>query len=87
MVTLTGGLAGFGLLRLIVGDDGSARGRFLPDDVSFMTARTLANPRPIDLRPLMGEPNGPSRTTELSPVVLGDVAFSGSQHSSPCPGS
>jgi protein-L-isoaspartate O-methyltransferase len=42
--TVTGWFYSCGLARLTVGNDGSADGRFLTDDVSFMIARSQAAP-------------------------------------------
>lgn len=74
VLTVTGGLSGFGLVRLVVDDDGGAHGRILPDDASFMTARAEVMPSPAALKPAKA-PVSHSRDTSLAPEVLGDPDF------------
>ena len=75
VTTITGGLGGFGLVKLTVRDDGTAQGHVLPDHASFMTARAQATPRPTDLKTRQGKPTGPSRPVRVTPDVLRDRSF------------
>lgn len=74
VVTITGGLSGFGLLRLVVDDEGGASGQVLPDDASFMTARAEALPSPAALKSARAEASG-SRESQLDPEMLRDPDF------------
>ncbi|MGH3376948.1 MAG: methyltransferase domain-containing protein, partial [Actinoallomurus sp.] len=63
LTTLFGSLNAYGYVRLVVDDDGSARGRFLPGTVSFMPARAHV-PEPWTSLP---KQEGRSRRTTVRP--------------------
>jgi methyltransferase of ATP-grasp peptide maturase system len=69
VATLSGWMNGSGLAALTVAEDGTAHGRFLPDMVSFMSARAHAAP-PFD-RTLPGR-DGDSRAARYGADILDD---------------
>ena len=69
VATLSGWMNGSGLAALTVVEDGTAHGRFLPDMVSFMSARAHAAP-PFD-RTLPGR-DGDSRAARYGADILDD---------------
>ncbi|BCM71077.1 putative O-methyltransferase [Streptomyces sp. EAS-AB2608] len=71
LATITGWMHASGLARLTVGDDGTARGRFLDGTVSFMLARPQAPP-PLGMLPDFG--SGEERRARLAPTLLTDPA-------------
>lgn len=71
LTTLTGWMHASGLARLTVGDDGTARGRFLDGAVSFMLARPQAPP-PLGMLPDFS--TGEERPARLAPTVLTEPA-------------
>jgi methyltransferase of ATP-grasp peptide maturase system len=71
LTTLSGWLHGSGLVRLTVGDDGTAEGRFLPGTVSFMIARPQAAPALSGLSDILNGP-GDERPTRCGPEVMSD---------------
>ncbi|GLF94941.1 ATP-grasp peptide maturase system methyltransferase [Streptomyces yaizuensis] len=87
LTTLSGWLYGSGLVRLTVGDNNTAEGRFLPGTVSFMIARPQAAPglgdishqlrQPAEMRPAR---HGPEVLKEWVPRFLAQVAAPGAQY-------
>ncbi|MEV4383626.1 methyltransferase, partial [Streptosporangium sp. NPDC049644] len=67
---LSGWMGGAAFAHLTVADDGTASGRFLEDDVYFMTARPHGPP-PMS-SPLLGIGDG--RASRVDPRVLDDPA-------------
>ncbi|WP_242903117.1 ATP-grasp peptide maturase system methyltransferase [Actinomadura terrae] len=67
LTTVSGWLYGFGLLALQVTGNGYAEGRFLPDTVSFMPARTHAAPPPPTNLPA---PHGDTRPATYPASIL-----------------
>ncbi|KUF19602.1 ATP-grasp peptide maturase system methyltransferase [Streptomyces silvensis] len=66
--TLRGWMRSLGLVRLTVGDDNHARGRFLSGDPSFMIARQQDAPESLGMIP--GPDEGNTRTTPHGPALL-----------------
>lgn len=75
VTTITGALGAYGLIKLVVGDDGGATGHVLPDAASFMLARSQANPPPIGLKDRMGASHGAPQAARITPEALDDNAF------------
>ncbi|MBC2874915.1 MULTISPECIES: ATP-grasp peptide maturase system methyltransferase [Streptomyces] len=71
LTTMTGWLYGSGLVRLTVGEDCTAEGRFLPGTVSFMIARTQAPPALTGISELLAQ-GAVERPTRVGPAVLSD---------------
>ncbi|MCP9209234.1 ATP-grasp peptide maturase system methyltransferase [Streptomyces cucumeris] len=71
LATLSGWLYGSGLLRLTVGDDGTAEGTFLPGTVSFMIARPQAAPALSHVSDPLDQP-ADERPTRFGPEVLSE---------------
>ncbi|MFJ4683881.1 ATP-grasp peptide maturase system methyltransferase [Streptomyces sp. NPDC088789] len=67
VTTLNGWMAGSGLIRLTLDDEGMARGRFTGDQISYMLARPHERPP----RPTFYQRPGSVRQTEVSPDLLG----------------
>ncbi|MFI6796088.1 ATP-grasp peptide maturase system methyltransferase [Streptosporangium canum] len=67
---LSGWMGGSAFAHLTLGDDGTANGRFLKDDVSFMTARPHGPP-PMPSAYLV---TGDARESRVDPEVLDDPA-------------
>lgn len=66
------------LVRLTVGEEGTAHGRFRREAFSFMPLRSPGGPADIDTGPLSGEAvtaPGVTRETSLDPEVLDDASF------------
>lgn len=87
LTTLSGWLYGSGLVRLTVGDDGTAEGRFLPGTVSFMIARPQAAPVLGSVSDLLGQAAherparfGPEVLSEWTPQFLAQLAAPGAQY-------
>ncbi|MET9290969.1 ATP-grasp peptide maturase system methyltransferase [Streptomyces sp. NPDC003077] len=68
LTTLRGWMRSLGLVRLTVGHDGRAEGRFIDGDPSFMIARQ--QDAPASLGTIPAPDNGSSRTTPYGPGVL-----------------
>jgi methyltransferase of ATP-grasp peptide maturase system len=68
VTTLSGWMLASGLIRLVVDDEGVARGRFTGDNVSYMLARPHERPP----RPTYYPHPGAARTTPVDPAVLDD---------------
>ncbi|MEU0809224.1 ATP-grasp peptide maturase system methyltransferase [Streptomyces sp. NPDC005970] len=87
VTTLSGWLYGSGLVRLNVGDSGTAEGTFLPGTVSFMIARPQAA-RPLgDASVLLEQPAderparfGPDVLSEWTPQFIAQLAAPGAQY-------
>ncbi|WP_162606406.1 ATP-grasp peptide maturase system methyltransferase [Jiangella asiatica] len=75
VTALTGALGAYGLVRLVVNDDGGASGRVLPEAASFMLARSQANPQPIGIKERMGPSHRAPHPVRLTPGILDDNAF------------
>ncbi|WP_105968430.1 ATP-grasp peptide maturase system methyltransferase [Streptomyces geranii] len=66
--TISGWMLASGLIRLVLDDEGIARGRFVGDTVSFMSARPHERPP----RPTFYQHPGKTRRTRVSPGLLND---------------
>ncbi|MER7984170.1 ATP-grasp peptide maturase system methyltransferase [Streptomyces noursei] len=66
--TLSGWMLASGLIRLTLGDDGSATGRFTGDRISFMLARPHERPP----RPTFFRRDGATRRARVDPGLLDD---------------
>ncbi|MEV5507836.1 ATP-grasp peptide maturase system methyltransferase [Streptomyces orinoci] len=71
VTTVSGWLYGSGLVRLVVGEDGTAEGRFLPGTVSFMIARSHAAPALSGVSQILGQ-DADERPARYGPAVLSD---------------
>ncbi|EKX66613.1 methyltransferase domain-containing protein [Streptomyces ipomoeae] len=71
VTTVSGWLYGSGLVKLTVGDGGTAEGRFLPGTVSFMIARSHAAP-PLTGVPELLSQDAEERPAQVGPEVLAD---------------
>ncbi|WP_215456213.1 MULTISPECIES: ATP-grasp peptide maturase system methyltransferase [unclassified Streptomyces] len=71
VTTLSGWLYGSGLVRLTVGEGGTAEGRFLPGTVSFMIARPHAAPSLSGVADLVTG-GAYERPAQVGPEVLAD---------------
>ncbi|MQS39538.1 ATP-grasp peptide maturase system methyltransferase [Streptomyces katsurahamanus] len=87
LTTLSGWLYGSGLVRLTVGEDGTAEGTFLPGTVSFMIARPQAAPDLGDVSDLLKQPaderparHGPEVLRDWVPLFLAQLAAPGAQY-------
>jgi methyltransferase of ATP-grasp peptide maturase system len=69
IVTVMGWLPASGLVSLIAAGDGTARGRFLPGEVSFMPARAHAAPPFVSRLP---KQEGDERPARFGPEILDD---------------
>ncbi|MBT2386576.1 ATP-grasp peptide maturase system methyltransferase [Streptomyces sp. ISL-11] len=72
VTAVSGWLYGSGLVRLTVGDGGTATGPFLPGTVSFMIARPQAAPPPGNVSDLLEVSAADERRARYGPGVLGD---------------
>ncbi|MBC2874734.1 MULTISPECIES: ATP-grasp peptide maturase system methyltransferase [Streptomyces] len=83
LATLRGWMRSLGLVRLTVGRDGRAEGRFIDGDPSFMIARQQDGPTSLGVIP--AQDDGVSRGTPYGPDVLtsGDSGFM-AQLAMPC---
>lgn len=68
VTTLSGWMLASGLIRLVLDDEGVARGRFAGDDATYMLARPHERPP----RPTFYPHPGTSRTVRFNPDVLDD---------------
>ncbi|MFD8967070.1 ATP-grasp peptide maturase system methyltransferase [Streptomyces sp. NPDC059568] len=87
LTTLSGWLYGSGLVRLTVGDNGTAEGRFLPGTVSFMIARPQAAPALTSVSELLEQAAherparfGPEVLSDWTPQFLAQLAAPGAQY-------
>lgn len=71
VTTVSGWLYGSGLVKLTVGDGGTAEGRFLPGTVSFMIARPHTAPPLSGVADLLGQ-DADERPARVGPEVLAD---------------
>ncbi|MDX3585096.1 ATP-grasp peptide maturase system methyltransferase [Streptomyces europaeiscabiei] len=71
VTTVSGWLYGSGLLKLTVGEGGTAEGRFLPGTVSFMIARPHAAPSLSGVGDLLTQ-EAYERPAQVGPEVLAD---------------
>ncbi|MFI9236923.1 ATP-grasp peptide maturase system methyltransferase [Streptomyces sp. NPDC053079] len=71
VTTVSGWLYGSGLVRLTVGEDRTAEGRFLPGTVSFMIARPQAAPPLTGASDLLAQA-AEERPTQVGPEILSD---------------
>lgn len=87
ITTVSGWLYGSGLVKLTVGEGGTAEGRFLPGTVSFMIARPHAAPSRFGVADLLTQ-DADDRPAKAGPEVLADwttqfvaqLALPGAQH-------
>ncbi|MFD7547728.1 ATP-grasp peptide maturase system methyltransferase [Streptomyces sp. NPDC059578] len=87
LTTVSGWLHGSGLVRLAVGENGTAEGHFLPGTVSFMIARPHAAPDLGDFSALLRQPaderparHGRDVFRNWGQVFLAQLAAPGAQH-------
>ncbi|MGW0712541.1 ATP-grasp peptide maturase system methyltransferase [Streptomyces sp. NPDC002643] len=87
ITTVSGWLYGSGLLKLTVGDGGTAEGRFLPGTVSFMIARPHAAPPLSGVAEVLAQDSderpahvGPEALTDWTPQFIAQLAVPGAQY-------
>ncbi|MGW0842628.1 ATP-grasp peptide maturase system methyltransferase [Streptomyces sp. NPDC002787] len=71
ITSVSGWLYGSGLVKLTVGEGGTAEGRFLPGTVSFMIARPHAAPALSGVADLLTQ-DADERSAQVGPEVLAD---------------